>query len=88
MGRIDGAERCFGKMRSGRKPFRSKGKKKTRRPGAEFQSDGFVFQLVEMPGVEPGSERTQNQASTCVAPLLNVAEHSAKGQGQCTAKVD
>ena len=63
-------------------------KKKTRRPGAELPSDGFVFQLVEMPGVEPGSERTQNQASTCVAPLLNVAEHSAKGQGQCTAKVD
>jgi hypothetical protein len=30
MGRIDSAERCFGKMRSGRKPLRNKGKKKTR----------------------------------------------------------
>jgi len=33
MGRIDGAEGGFGKMSNGRKPFRNKGKKKTRHPG-------------------------------------------------------
>jgi hypothetical protein len=33
MGRIDGAKRWFGKMRNRRKPFRNKGKKKTRHPG-------------------------------------------------------
>ena len=53
------------------KPFEYKGKKKTRHPQRiALERRVVIFKMVEMPGIEPGSERSDRQASTCVGHTL------------------